>query len=121
MGGARAGRGARHAHWLVAVSAVAHGLTLGVAVAVALVLPRVRPIDSLVQIAAATAGVLVLFELTLSYYAYSYILWFAPALLVALTLGEPETAAPVRQPHQHALRGVARGARRAALPAKPLA
>ena len=38
-------------------------------------------------IAAASAAILLLFELSLNYFAYSYILWFAPLLLITLILG----------------------------------
>jgi uncharacterized membrane protein len=77
----------RHAHWLIAVSAILHALTLGIAVAVALLLPRTRLRDDVAGIAAASAVIVLLFELSMSNFAYSYILWFAPLVLIVLLFG----------------------------------
>ena len=85
---------ARHAHWLVTVSAVLHALTLGITVAAVLLLPRARLREDLTGIAAASAGILLLVELVINDFAYSYILWFAPLVLIVLVLGHaPGTSA----------------------------
>ncbi|HEY7967623.1 MAG TPA: glycosyltransferase 87 family protein [Solirubrobacteraceae bacterium] len=76
-----------HAHWLIVLSGVLQALTLGTAVAAALMLPRLHLRDDLAGTAAASAGIVLLLELSLSSFAYSYILWFAPLVLVALVLG----------------------------------
>jgi hypothetical protein len=89
------------AHWLLAVSAVLHALTIGVAVAAALLLPRLSRRDDLAGIAAASATILLLFELSLNDFAYSYILWFAPLVLIALVLGQR----PGERAHFSAVRG----------------
>ena len=75
------------AHWLIIVSAILHALTIAIAVSTALLLPREKLRDDLAGIAAASAAILLLFELSLNYFAYSYILWFAPLLLITLILG----------------------------------
>jgi len=76
-----------HAHWVIILSAIVHTLTIAVAVSTALLLPRARLREDLAGIAAASAAILLLFELSLNYFAYSYILWFAPLVLITLVLG----------------------------------
>jgi hypothetical protein len=97
-----------HAHWLIAVSAVVHTLTIAVAVLAALLLPRARLRDDLAGIAAASAAILLLFELGLNDFAYSYILWFAPLVLITLVLGHDPAKlpdpAPSRRRHAVAVR-----------------
>ena len=73
--------------WLNDGARVLHGLVASVTVAVALLLPRARLRDDVAAIAAASAGVLILVTLSLNYFAFSYLLWFAPLVLVAAILG----------------------------------
>ena len=54
---------------------------------------RARLRDDVAAIAAASAGVLILVTLSLSYFAFSYLLWFSPLVLVAVILG----AAPAEE------------------------
>ena len=73
--------------WFADGARVLHGLVVAVTLAVALLLPRARLRDDVAAIAAASAGVLILVTLSLSYFAFSYLLWFAPLVLVAVVLG----------------------------------
>jgi len=95
----------RHAHWLIAVSAVLHALTVAIAFVTALLLPRARLRDDLAGVAAACALILLLFELSLNDFAYSYILWFAPLVLITLVLGHApaKLRRPGPAPRQRAL------------------
>jgi hypothetical protein len=78
----------RSAHWLIDFSAVLHALTIGVAVTTALLLPRLSRREDVAGVAAASATILLLFELCLNDFAYSYIVWFAPLVLIALVFGQ---------------------------------
>jgi hypothetical protein len=98
-----------NAAWLATASRVLHGLVAAIALATALLLPRARLRDDTAGVAAASAGVLLLAQLSLSYYSFSYILWFAPLALVALVIGRPAASAQS---------GPAGGARGAARPAR---
>ena len=73
--------------WLGDGGRVLHGLVVSITLAVALLLPLARLRDDIAAVAAASAGVLVLVTLSLSYFAFSYLLWFAPLVLVAVILG----------------------------------
>jgi hypothetical protein len=86
------------AHWLITLSAVLHAVTLGIAVATALLLPRARLRDDLSGIAAASATILLLFEISVNDFAYSYILWFAPLVLITLVLGHKPAQPPDPRP-----------------------
>lgn len=76
------------APWLATAAKVAHGLLVACAATFALVLLRVpRRLDE-VGVAAAAAAVLIAVQACLGYYAYGYVLWFAPlALIAALARG----------------------------------
>lgn len=76
-----------HSAWINTVSRVLHGLFTAAALAVALLLPRARLRQDTVGLAAASAVILLLLQICLSYYSFSYILWFAPLVLVAVILG----------------------------------
>ena len=80
--------------WLRDGTRVLHGLAVSITLTVALLLPRARLRDDVAALAAASAGVLVLVTLSLSYFAFSYLLWFAPLVLIAAVLG----AAPAQDP-----------------------
>ena len=84
--------------WLADGARVLHGLVVAITLAFALLLPRARLRDDIAAIAAASAGVLILVTLSLSYFAFSYLLWFAPLVLVAVILGAaPAWASPARR------------------------
>jgi hypothetical protein len=99
-----------HAHWVITVSAIVHTLTIAIAVATALLLPRARLRDDLAGIAAASAAILLLFELSLNYFAFSYILWFAPLVLITLVLGHAPAKRGDTRAH-HATRALGDGRR----------
>ncbi len=100
-----------HTPWLATASRVAHGLLAALTGAFAIVLLRAPRRQDAVGLAAASAAVLIALELCLSYYSYSYILWFAPLVLAALVLGccsnvlcaehRPERARPERRGDSH--------------------
>ncbi len=71
---------------IVTASRVAHGVLAALTGALALALPRIRRRTDVVGLAAACAALMIALELCLSYYAFSYVLWFAPLVLVALIL-----------------------------------
>ncbi|HEY1775860.1 MAG TPA: glycosyltransferase 87 family protein [Solirubrobacteraceae bacterium] len=73
--------------WLNASAGVLHGLVLAVTIALALLLPRARLREDAAARAAASAGVLALVTLSLSYFAFSYLLWTAPLVLIAAIVG----------------------------------
>ena len=97
----------QHAHWLLPIAAVLHALTIGIAVATALLLPRARLRDDIAGIAAASAGIVLLFALGLNNFAYSYILWFAPLVLITLILGHKPTERPTPRPARRTARRLA--------------
>jgi hypothetical protein len=83
------------------------GATAGLAIAVAFV-PRRR---GLVEIAALGAAVLIALQLSVTYWLYSYIVWFFPLVIVALfgaspRGGPPEVEAPAPQPEAQSLEAV---------------
>ncbi|HEX3909412.1 MAG TPA: glycosyltransferase 87 family protein [Solirubrobacteraceae bacterium] len=71
---------------IVTASRVAHGVLAALTGALAIALPRLRRRTDVVGLAAACAALMIALELCLSYYAFSYVLWFAPLVLVALIL-----------------------------------
>jgi hypothetical protein len=71
---------------IVTASRVAHGLLAALTGALALALPAIRRRTDVVGLAAACAALTIALELCLSYYAFSYVLWFAPLVLVAAIL-----------------------------------
>jgi hypothetical protein len=75
-------------------SRVIHGMLAACVLAAAIFVPRIPRRGDLVGLAAACAAILLAVELCLSYYAFSYVLWFAPPLLAALVLD----AMPRRSP-----------------------
>jgi hypothetical protein len=66
---------------------VLHGLLVAATGTLVLLLFGARGRDDAVGLAAASAAVLIMVQACLSYYAYSYILWFAPLVLIAAVLG----------------------------------
>ena len=73
--------------WLDVGSRVLHGLVVAVTGAFALLIPRARLRDDIAALAAASACVLILVTLSLGYFAFSYLLWFAPLVLIATIVG----------------------------------
>ena len=63
------------------------GAAVGLAVAVAFV-PRRRGV---VEVAALAAAVLIAIQLTANYWLYSYIVWFFPAVIVAIFASHPSS------------------------------
>jgi hypothetical protein len=83
------------------------GATLALAIAVAFV-PRRRGV---VELAALAAAVLIALELSVTYWLYSYIVWFFPLVIVALFGTEPrdrppEVETPAPQPEAKPLAAV---------------
>jgi Glycosyltransferase family 87 len=81
---------AHTAPWIKDSARVLHGLLVAVTVAagVALLwLPRRRDV---IGLAGASAALLMALQLCDGYYTFTYILWFAPLVLVALLLSPPQ-------------------------------
>ena len=79
--------------WLETAIKVAHGLLSAAVATFVLLLFRIPRRMDTVGLAATAAATMIAVELCLSYYSYSYILWFAPLLLVAFILRGDTTAA----------------------------
>lgn len=76
--------------WIKDSARVLHGLLVAATVAagVALMwLPRRRDV---IGLAGASAALLMALQLCAGYYSFTYILWFAPLVLIALVLGGPQ-------------------------------
>lgn len=76
-----------YAPWIGTASRLAHGLLAAITGALAIVLLRAPRRQDIIGLASVSAAVLIALQISLSYYSFSYILWFAPLVLVALTLG----------------------------------
>lgn len=85
-----------HAPAISTASRVLHGLLTALAGGLVFVLLRAPRRQDVVGLAAASAALLIALEVCLSYYSFSYILWFAPLVLVAVILGRSGLAAPDR-------------------------
>ncbi|HUA12386.1 MAG TPA: glycosyltransferase 87 family protein [Solirubrobacteraceae bacterium] len=72
--------------WLGVLSRLAHGVLLVATAVIAISLPRMNLRRDTAGVAAASAVILIMVEGCLSYFAYSYVLWFAPLVIVALWL-----------------------------------
>ena len=82
------------AAWIKTASGVVHGLITALTGGFALALfwaPRRRDV---IGLAAASAAVLIAVEFCEGYYSFTYTLWFAPLVLVALVLSREERHAP---------------------------
>jgi hypothetical protein len=80
--------------WIKTLSGVAHGLITAIAGGFALVLlwaPRRRDV---IGLCAASAAVLIALQFCQGYYSFTYTLWFAPLVLVALLLAREERQPP---------------------------
>lgn len=80
------------AGWIKPASEIAHGLLIALAGGFALVLLRAPKRQDAVGLAGACAAVLIALQVCDGYYSFTYILWFAPLVLVALLLGGDERA-----------------------------
>jgi hypothetical protein len=78
------------ATWIATSSRVLHGLLVAVTIGVAIALLRLPRRRDLAGLAAASAALLIALELCDSYYSLTYVLWFAPLVLVALVLGRSQ-------------------------------
>ena len=78
-----------HAPWLASLAKIAHGLLTAGAATLALLLFRVPYRRDTIGLAATSAAVLIAIQVCLGYYSYSYILWFAPLILIACIAAEP--------------------------------
>lgn len=81
-----------YARSVVSASKIVHGLLVALTVGFALALPRLPRRGDLIGLAAASATVLIALQITDGYYSFSYLLWFMPLVLVALTCENRETA-----------------------------
>jgi hypothetical protein len=82
--------------WIVGVAKVVHGLLLALTLGLALTLPRLPRRQDLIGLAAVSATVLIALQICDGYYSFSYLLWFVPLVLVALSC---ESGAPAARAH----------------------
>jgi hypothetical protein len=94
-----------HAPWIAVSARVAHGVLIALAGALCLLAFRIRRREDAIGLAAMSAAVLIAVQACLSYYAYGYILWFAPLVLLALlhdgatgAAADPVPRAPAQLP-----------------------
>ncbi len=85
---------AAQAAWIGVASRVLHGLLVASTGAFAVALLRGPRRQDAVGLAAASAALLIAIQAFLSYYSPTYILWFAPLVLVALILSAIPADAP---------------------------
>ena len=86
-----------HAPWLVTLTKIAHAILAALAGAFAVLAFRIARREDAVGLAATSAAVLIAVQACLSYYAYGYILWFAPLVLVGLLADRAPAAEPAPQ------------------------
>jgi hypothetical protein len=100
-------QGSSYAAWIGTASRVVHGLLVAFAGMFAIVLLRAPRRTDRLGLAAASAAVLIAIELCLGYWSFSYILWFAPLVLLVVVLGmsseEAVLSAPARRTAARAL------------------
>jgi hypothetical protein len=82
----------RSAGWIEPASRVLHGLVAAAAATLALVLPRLITRRDIAGMCAACAAVMLVLEASLGYFAFSYVVWFAPLVLAAVILRGAPTA-----------------------------
>jgi uncharacterized membrane protein len=80
------------AAWVKPASQVAHGLLIALTAGFALMLMRAPRRQDVVGLASACAAILTAMQICLGYYSFTYILWFAPLVLVALIAGEQQAS-----------------------------
>ncbi len=88
--------------WLKTVSGVAHGLLIALTGGFAVALLWLPKRQDVIGLAGASAAVLLAVLACDGYYSFTYLLWFAPLVLVALVLagGESEDRRIVGAPAQ---------------------
>lgn len=91
------GNGYRYAAWIVSASEIVRGLLTAITLGFGLALLHLPRRQDVVGLAGASASVLIALEICDGYYWFSYLLWFAPLVLVALTL-DPQ---PAQKHHNH--------------------
>lgn len=74
-----------YSQFVISVAKTVHGLLLALTVGLAIALPRLPRRQDLIGLAAASAAVLIALQVSDGYYSFSYLLWFVPLVLVALT------------------------------------
>lgn len=82
--------GSSYAAWIGTASRVVHGLLVAFVGVFAIALIRAPRRTDRLGLAAASAAVLIAIELCLGYWSFSYILWFAPLVLLVVVLGGQE-------------------------------
>ncbi len=87
-----------HGAWIGVASRVVHGLLLAVTGAFAIMLVRLPRRTDAVGLAAACAAVLIALQICLDYYSFSYVLWFAPLVMLAVILPRVPAAPAVASP-----------------------
>jgi hypothetical protein len=80
-------------------------LVQGAAVALAVAVAFVPKRRGMVELAALGAAVLILLQLSINYWLYSYIVWFFPLVILAVFACHP----PARPPGAEELSGVSEG------------
>jgi hypothetical protein len=102
-----------HPPWIVSASKVVHGLLTALTVGLALALARLPRRRDMVGLAAASAAVLIALQACDGYYSFSYLLWFVPLVMVALSCDGPVDALPAHDADTLKAAGgpTARGAR----------
>jgi hypothetical protein len=78
---------ARVAPWIAEAVRAGHGLIIAFAGGFGVALLRARRRQDAIGLAASCAAVLIAIEICMGYFSFSYILWFAPLVLVAV-IGE---------------------------------
>jgi hypothetical protein len=86
-----------HAAWVGSASRVLHGLLAALAGAFVILVARMARRGGVVPLAAVCAAVLIALQVCLSYYSFSYILWFAPLVLSVLLLDGSSGEDPPRR------------------------
>jgi Glycosyltransferase family 87 len=80
---------AERAPWIGVASRIVHGVVVALAGTFVILLVRAPRRRDIVSLAGASGAILIALEICLSYFAFSYILWFAPLVLVAVVLSYP--------------------------------
>jgi hypothetical protein len=81
------------ASWIRPASQIVHGLAIALTGGLAVALLWARKRQDVVGLAGASAALLIALQLCDGYYSFTYILWFAPLVLVALMLSRDERTA----------------------------
>lgn len=99
------------APWIKPASQIAHGLMIALTGGFAVALLQAPKRQDVVGLAGASAAVLIALQLCDGYYSFTYILWFAPLVLVALILSRDERSTVAASIDVSALHDRSRGKR----------